>query len=260
MNEPAIRSLVLAMNRQQLAFEYEFLPFDPNDTFLAPICANAAIDYETTRQRIPEFVGRYEAWLCASIKSYELQEEPPAHYVIISTALFANNYLSLRSDVVSVIALGRWERTMAPPSLAEFILTLLVRESLAAASPRLKGSVHLGTKGCVCDFHASLREVRDKVLCGYLCSTCGASLVADGLADMVPEVETLARKQWLGRPDEPGSPAAAAFNLGYDLFVTKGLRSTPWESFKSALSQEGAKQVATLVGGILLAALILVLA
>jgi hypothetical protein len=82
---------------------------------------------------------------------------------------------------------------------------------------------------------------------------------ADGLHKLPAELEGVLRKQWLGKPTEPDTPARIASNLGYDLFVTKGLKATPWESFKSALRQEGAKQLATLVGGVLLAALVVTL-
>ena len=47
-------------------------------------------------------------------------------------------------------------------------------------------------------------------------------------------------------------------NLRYDLFTTKGLRETPKEAFLSALRLEGAKQLTT-ISGLVLVAVILVL-
>jgi hypothetical protein len=43
----------------------------------------------------------------------------------------------------------------APPErfvILEFIITLIMRESIAFVSPSLRGSEHLGTKGCLSDF------------------------------------------------------------------------------------------------------------
>lgn len=46
---------------------------------------------------------------------------------------------------------------------------------------------------------------------------------------------------------------------GYDLFTTKGRQETPREAFLAALRQEGAKQVVTVIGALVLAALVLIL-
>jgi hypothetical protein len=148
---------------------------------------------------------------------------------------------------------------MAPPSLVEFILTFLARESVAAVSPRLKASVHLGTKGCLCDFTESIAEAREKVLNGFVCSYCRQAMIEDGLPELPGELRHVLDRSWLGTPLNPASPAGIAFNLGYDLFVTKGLKATHWESLRSTLRQEGIKQIGAVATAIVVAALLLVL-
>jgi hypothetical protein len=41
---------------------------------------------------------------------------------------------------------------MAPPSIFEFILMLLLRQAASFRAPALSKSTHLGTKGCLFDF------------------------------------------------------------------------------------------------------------
>jgi hypothetical protein len=246
------------MNRHQRAFEYEFVPFEKSDAFLAPLCSDGVVDRDQTKAGVGSFATRLEASLRRAVEAYGLHDTLPDYFIVISTASFNDNYYSMRRRNVAIIALGNWKRVMAPPSLLEFVQTLIVRESVAAISPTLRGSVHLGTKGCLFDFTPSLEEVRDKVLSAFICSHCRDALAADGLAELVPQLEYVLAKAWLGKPTDPETPAGVAFNLGYDLFVTRGLRPTPWESVRSTLRQEGTKQIATITGGVLVAALLVI--
>jgi hypothetical protein len=134
---------------------------------------------------------------------------------------------------------------------------LLLREAVAATSPSLRGSVHLGTKGCLCDFSPSLSDVRQKVLNGFVCAHCRAVLDADGLPGLAAELEAVLQRQWLGSPTEAGTPAGIAAKLGYDLlFVASGLKASPWESFKSTLRQQTATQLAWAASALLVAVLL----
>jgi hypothetical protein len=81
-----------------------------------------------------------------------LKEAPPERFVLVTMAQFADNYISMRQGSLGMLALGNWKRNMAPPSILEFIITLIMRESIAFVSPSLRGSEHLGTKGCLSDF------------------------------------------------------------------------------------------------------------
>src|SRR6185503_13336755 len=101
---------------------------------------------------LPSLVKSYRDHLVALKDKYNLQEEIPDYFVLISPAKFADDYYTTRKGNASVIALGNWQRYMAPPTQVEFLLTLAVREVVSAICPSLRGSVHLGTKGCICDF------------------------------------------------------------------------------------------------------------
>jgi hypothetical protein len=259
VNEAALCFLVLCMNRQQTSFQYEFLPFEPDDEFLSPLYDGADLDRDDARTRAHAFCQRYRDYLDGLSEHYGLREPAPGYFVAITMASFTDNYYAMRQGNLSILALGNWKRSMAPPSLLEFVLTLLVRESVAVASRPLRTSIHLGTKGCLFDFSPSLSEVRQKVLNGFVCAYCRAALEADGLPDLAAELEAGLGRHGLGMPTEPNTPAGIASNLGYHLFVTKGLKATAWESFKTTLRQETAKQLATVAGVLLLAALLVLL-
>lgn len=259
VNEDALRFLVLAMNSQQSTFEYEFLPCWRSDQLVDALSGVGEVDRESIQRQAPEFCKRYSRYLDMLVQTYRLAERPPDSLVLLTTAKFSDRYYAAHEGDLSVVALGNWKRWMAPPSLIEFSMTLLVRESVAMVSPSFKGSVHLGTKGCLFDFTAQLSDARHKVLNGFVCSHCRELMAKDGNPRMADELEPVLRRDWLGKVTDPESPAGIASNLGYDLFRSKGLKATPWESFKHTLSQEGAKQVTAIVGSLLLAALIVVL-
>jgi hypothetical protein len=77
-----------------------------------------------------------------------------------------------------------------------------------------------------------LSEVRQKVLGAFVCAYCREALSRDGLPGLADELAVVLRMDWLGKPSDPASLLGMASELGYDLFLTKGPRATPWESFK----------------------------
>jgi hypothetical protein len=261
-NVDALKFLVLQMNRLQGTFEFEFLPIC-KDAFLdtlqgydssAPL---KPLDRKAVKADALSFAQRYLNFLTSENTLYTLAESPPDYFIVISLARFTDEYYSARQGPVSILALGDWESHMAPPSILEFILTLIIREALASVSQRLRGSQHLGTKGCVCDFTPNLDEVRIKVLSAFLCEHCSSALVSDGYPHLSAEVRRVLRKRWLGKIDEPSSPAAIAAKLGYNLFLTKGLKATPLERAITTLQEEGVKEFVKLVAAVILAALLL---
>lgn len=259
INRDAAQFLVLAMNRQQGIFEFEFLPFDAADAFLSPLCRAESVDRDAIRKGAQGFADRYSQRLGQLNVGYGLTEPPPQHFVLVSLARFTNNYYSMRQGAVSVLALGDWDRHMSPPTLFEFIMVLVLRDSVAAVSPELRGSVHLGTKGCLCDFTASLSDVRFKVLTGFVCSSCRERLERDGLPYAADALARVMAMDWLGTSDDAASPAGIARKLGHDLFVVSGPKATPWERLKLAGRRVGADLALKVVGGLVVAAALLVL-
>ena len=253
-NVSALQYLLLQINQLQQTFECEFLPaFE--DEFLTRLKSKDTISRDETKKQIPAFSQRYLARLEQLISTYGLREQPPEYFVVISLARFDDEYYSTRTGNVSVIALGNWERHMAPPTIVEFLLTLVVREAIAALSPSLRGSIHLGTKGCVCDFTLNLEDARLKVLSGFVCGYCRTALETDNLPHLATEIERILGKRWLGKATNPATPAAIVSKLGHNLFTTKGLQPTKWERFVSALQDEGAKALMKVAGFILVALL-----
>lgn len=256
LNEPALRSLVLAMNKEQDFIQFEFYNVYFDYLFIDMLAERRKyVDRNQVRGMLPDFMGDLRDDLAARCMEHELSEDLPSRYVIVSQCRFKDNYFTLREGPCSVLGLGNWHRFMAPPSLLEFVQVLLVREAVAAMSPGLSGSVHLGNKGCLMDFASDLSEARQKVISGYVCHFCRLRIKEDGRPELLDAVSRLIDRNWLGSPADPRSPAGVAANLGANLFIVKGLRATAREKVLSALQDEGARQV-FVVAGLVIAAVI----
>src|SRR2546429_6754616 len=118
-------------------------------------------------------------------------------------------------------ALGNWERHMAPPSILEFIVVLLMRQAASFAVPSLSKSLHLGTKGCLFDFTSELTEARYKALQSFVCSTCRSRMQESGAVHLADDTTHVLDFSWLGATSDPHCPAGIVAKLGYDLFLTK---------------------------------------
>ena len=189
MNTSALQFLILAMNKEQSLFQFEFYNFHPATHPLLKLLDGGETEVRAEAKRLmPAFTTQARAIIHRRNEQMGLSEEPPNRFVVVSQCRFDDNYYSARRGGASVLALGNWKRAMAPPSFVEFVQALLVREAVAALCPSLSGSVHLGTKGCLCDFTEHLGDARQKVLHGYICHHCRSSMEADGeptLADTV---------------------------------------------------------------------------
>ena len=115
--------------------------------------------------------------------------------------------------------------------------------AVAVTSPSLIGSIHFGTKGCLFDFNNNLDHVRNQVLGGFVCDFCTKKLEADKLGFLKPQLLNVLSLKWLGSPGEPKSPAAVAsnLNLGYDLFVIRGLKPDWRERGRAFIANETVK-------------------
>ena len=257
VNIPALKYLVVQLNSRQDVFEFEVLGCDVQDPLIQALSREEPIDKETVRAEIAAFLNRFRLYSESLIQRMKLKEALPDYFVLVTMAQFVDEYYTMRQGSMSIVALGNWKRKMAPPSILEFIITLLIREGVAAVSPSLRGSVHLGTKGCLCDFTLHLEDARFKVLQGFVCSHCRDALASDGHANLAEELSAVLDKTWLGKTSDPSAPAGIVSNLGFDLFLTKGLKPTKWESFLGNIQQEGVKELLKLIGGVVLAGLLL---
>jgi hypothetical protein len=148
-------------------------------------------------------------------------------------------------------------RHMAPPSILEFIVVLLMRQAASFVVPALSKSVHLGTKGCLFDFTSDLEEARYKALQSFVCCPCRSRMQESGAVQLADDVTRVLDFKWLGTTSDPYCPAGIVAKLGYNLFLTKGIQPTFWENILSILRDEATKEIIKLVFAILLAALLL---
>ena len=252
----ALRFLVLRLNVVQESFEFEFLPYTAQDEFIKMLSRHAILDRQSVRTDGDAFYERHSRLMSEWAEEYRLAAEAPDRLIVLSTARFSDNYFVTRTRRLSIIALGNWNREMAPPTLVEFFVSLIISEAINAAVPALRGTGHIGTKGCKLDFSAFLGDARQQVLSPFLCHSCRSRLAADGKAYFAPAIDAMLDSSWLGSPTEPNSPAAIASALGHDLFTIKGLRPTPWETLKATVLQEGFRQVLALAQTVLAAILV----
>jgi len=253
IDDSALRYLILSMNSVQSAFQFEFVPFDDQDGFLRPLLANATVDRPTSNEML-KFHARQTRHFQEMAKSYEQQGESPHCFQVISTAKFSDSYFYTSNGLVSVIALGNWKRSMAPPSILEFIQVLVLQNALFILCPGLE--THLGTRGCIKDFSAQLSDARQKVLVGYLCHECEYIISEHGYPGLADELRPLLSKSWLGNSADPTSPAAIISKLKRDLFVTKGLKPNLLELTRMTAIQEGVKLPAAIAAVVIAAILI----
>jgi hypothetical protein len=264
-NTAALRLLILHLNSLQTFFEFELLPGPPSDPLLALLASKWAINRDQVKAEMEPFVKHMRGYVDEQKREFEEGqkyplESPPARFVILANALFDDNFYSARmpndAPTCAIVALRNWKRSMAPPSLLEFFLVLVLRQAVALACPPLSGAVHYGTKGCLFDLNQQLGDVGYKVLNGFICNHCARVLREGGHACLEEQLTTILRKGWLGSPAQPSSAVSIASNLGHNLFLTKGLKPTFWESVRSTLQQETVKQSLAVIGTVLGAALI----
>lgn len=256
VNVPALKFLILQMNSCQDTFEFEILACRRGDSFVSRFSGDAVLNRASMRADVADFLGRFHVLLEERIQTLRIKEAPPNYFVLVTLARFDDEFYSMRERELSVIALGNWKRVMAPPSILEFIITLLLREAVSSISNSLRGSIHLGTKGCLFDFTFHLEDARFKVLQGFVCNYCRRALQADGHSALADQLTGVLNKEWLGKSTDPGSPAGIVSNLGFDLFLTKGLKPTRWENFLSTIQQDGVRELLKLIGAVVLAGFI----
>ena len=257
LNVAALKYLIVHLNTLQHSFEFELLAMDSNDPLLILLRQGETVDRERCRAMLPDFHNRIIERIAKDQQDYDLTDKSIPHgFVLITMASFSDEHYGLKSKDIQVQALGDWERHMAPPSIFEFIITLLLRQAVSFAAPSLSKSVHLGTKGCLFDFTAELSDARYKALQGFVCSVCRGRLIDNGSTHIADEVVRVLNMNWLGKLDDPHCPAGIVAKLGYNLFLTQGIRPTLWETIRGSLRDEGTKELVKLIGGVILATLI----
>lgn len=252
----ALKYLVLAQNLQQESFEFEILPEPGEDAFLDRLDSKVPQKRQELESEARGFIERYKLWLTSHAEAYDLQCDMPDQVVFVTALKFSDRYYLTGEENWSILALGYWERSMAPPSVVEFALTVLSEVAIDTACSANFPPRHQATKGCAFDFNANLDEARFKALAGYVCPSCEQIMEKHATANTVKDARFLLTRQWIGSTSDPTTPAAIAKKLGYDLFQTKGFKPTAMEKAIEILQEEWVKTILTLGGALVLAALL----
>jgi len=258
LNITALKYLVVHLNTLQSSIEFEFLAPAPDDPVLFLLGQKEDVDREKCRGMLPSFRERIIRQFEQEQAEYDLADRSlPTNFAVISLAKFSDEHYGLKSGPVQVQALGNWERSMAPPSILEFIVVLLMRQAASFVVPSMGKSFHLGTKGCLFDFTADLGEARYKALQSFVCSVCRERMKEAGAVNLADDLTRVLDLKWLGAPSDPHCPSGIVAKLGYNLFLTKGIEPTLWENVRSILRDEATKEAIKLIFAILLAAVLL---
>jgi hypothetical protein len=133
----ALKYLVLAQNLQQESFEFEILPEPAEDAFLDRLDSKVPQKRQELESEAKGFIARYKLWLTSDAVAYGLQCDMPHQVVFVTALKFSDRYYLTGEANWAILALGYWERSMAPPSVVEFALTLLSDARIKAQTTSL---------------------------------------------------------------------------------------------------------------------------
>ena len=128
-----------------------------------------------------------------------------------------------------LLAIGGWERTMAPPSLLEFIVFSAIKQGVREAFGNPKS--HLASRGCLFDFNDNLENARNAVLVGAICSECEDILTANH-GRSIDEIRSLLGGGWLGSPEDPFSAFSELQRLKFEPFQASGVQDGWWSGLQ----------------------------
>jgi len=252
--ETACKYFLLLLNHLQSTFEYEFLDRPEKNELLTKLASQDEADADSIRGQLgtvrESVIGAYQETLVEN----DLPQPKFEQLIIISAIRLTNLHYLLRREKTSLIALGAWDREMAPPSMIEFLQLLVVRASYSALEGATWNSIHLGTRACIFDFTDNLSDTRLMALVGNgLCSECERAVERDGHSGAADEIIAIARRQWVGSRNTPGTPAAIMAALGYDLFLTKGFSPALSERIGQLLKEDVVKELIKAIYVVLIA-------
>lgn len=255
--ETAFKYFLLLLNRLQKTFEFAFYEPPENDPFIRLLGSGEVLDADETRGHLLGFAELLRRRAEGQVREFDLSSSYPAQIVIISLATLSNYHFLIRRKHVSLLALGEWDRSMAPPSAAEFLQVAVLRAAYSALEGGAWNSIHLGTRGCIFDFTANLEDTRFMTLTGLgVCEECERALKQDGMARSSTEIREVVNRSWLGARGTPGTPANIMAQFGYDLFLTKGFTSTLRERVRQLLEEDAAKELIKIIFAVILAGLV----
>jgi hypothetical protein len=247
---------LLLLNRLQRSCEFEVFDPDDEDPFLRSL-GKRVVDADRVRAGLAEYGSRVREGIASAIGTHDLATTTPDKLIIVTGAILSDYHYLVRRQKTTLLALGHWEKSMAPPSLAEFLQFLVLRAPFSALEGEVWDTIHLGTRGCIFDFTENLENTRLMALTGVgVCSECAAALARDGYPDAAAEIQLIAGREWRGDRSIAASPANLMERLGYPLFLTKGFEPSWRERMRQLMSDEFAKEAVKFVFAVLIAYLL----
>lgn len=244
---------VVLLNRLQKSVEYEI--FDcPEDDAYVRLLEHLSIEADMARDGLAAFGDRLRTFVEQEMDEYKLTKKIPDQFIVVSGVSLDDEYYLIRRGATTLLALGRWEAHMAPPSLAEFLQLLLLRAPFTALQRESWRSRHLGSRGCIFDFTSNLEYARLMALAGVgVCHDCEQALCRDGFPHAPAEIRRVARHRWRGDKAVSGTPANVMARLGYDLYLTRSFEPSLLEKLKGIVTEGVASEVIRIVFAILIA-------
>src|SRR5262245_3289338 len=174
---PALEYLVLHLNTLQTDIEFQFLPVNVSDSLAKLLDAKGPknVVSEKKFERVAkDFVGKFSDFANSLASSYDVKNSPTDGIIFVSLATYEGYFYEIVEENYSALFLGDWKKRMAPPSLLEFIVSLVIMQGVyfLIRLDEEADIAHLATRGCIADFNSSLEDVRYKMLDGFICSDC----------------------------------------------------------------------------------------
>ncbi len=137
LNKIVTSFLLLQLNTQQSAIEFELLPPPPDDPLWPLLGSRHPIVRSVAEECAASFATRYgHFWSCLLERSIASEQVPP-RIIVVSMARFATTCThNCRWPLDS--RTRNWQRYMAPPSLVEFVIFLVLRLAMGLIEPRLR--------------------------------------------------------------------------------------------------------------------------
>lgn len=252
----ALEFLILHLNTLQDDIEFQFLPNTEKSPFIESLGPKQILDFDEFKTDAREFMDNLEDHYELDRRDFELPEIKSNRVLIISLASLKNHFYHYGEHDYSIIFMGDWDIKMAPPSIIESILTLVIREAIDTIRQKTD-LCHWETRGCINDFNFSLGDSRYKVMQGFICEDCRKIIREDIKEERLAKWIEILKKGWIGDLEDSKSPASLVAKLGYNLFATAGLKPTFKEKTISLLQESMVQQLVKIVGTIIIAALLL---
>ena len=138
----AVKYLVLQLNCRQKMFQFEFLPVPEEDPLVrylnkkAPVSdkyldtEGRILDDKITEDEFGRFEGRNRLLFIKTSKSHKLEDKEPPHcYIFVTFCQLSSKAFGRSNENIGLLAFGDWKKHLAPPSILEFIVTILLRQA-----------------------------------------------------------------------------------------------------------------------------------